>query len=798
MPNPSSHPGPERAARALLRLRAMAFPALMLALALGALLAVFSIFDQMVLRPVPGQERLVSLGLKTTDADGHTLEVSPSPAELKDFDHFPGIQGRPVQEDIRPLRVEAAGLSRSVLVAYASADFFSGLGIRPAQGRLFAADDPEPGAVLSWAAWRAYGDPVRGAGTVTVDGVTLPVLGVLPPDFNGYDPGYEPELWVPLAARARSSEREARLLATRTEGISTYARLRPGTSIAQAEAALAPLVDFWRSQRQPAPARLQPHLQPLAEQRREAFRRFLPSANLLWAATALLILMATLNLGNLQVARWMRERQDWATRVALGASPRRLVAELSLPMVATLALGALGALPLARILATLIARFPPPSEYPTVFHPQLDGRVYLLAVALAGLLALPLALLAWAWCLRHVNPGHRVALGGLRWRKALLGIQLALSVALLSGTLGSLAELHRAQRIRLGYQVGGIQAFSFAFPTHVQGGRDAIREGWYRLWQHFQTQPNCQATCVMFSPCEAYEPQLHPYRSGTGPVADCLVPRVFPGTFRMLGIPILLGRDFDATDTPEAPSVALVSAPLARSLWPDRSPLGETLEDDQGHRSQVIGVVADHLWEGIKRTPHMPMVFLSGRQRFGPLQTLLVRSALPPIQLHAWVEQEVARLDPRLAIERAEPLSARVDRLLQPQRLAATLFGMLGAAALALSLLGLYVLQAYLTVQRLPEAGLRMALGATPGQIRLEFLRSLAWPMGLGLGAGLFATAVAWRWLGASLPGLPALNLTVLAGVALGLLGTGLLAAALPLVRLERASPAELLRDPRA
>jgi hypothetical protein len=303
----------------------------------------------------------------------------------------------------------------------------------------------------------------------------------------------------------------------------------------------------------------------------------------------------------------------------------------------------------------------------------------------------------------------------------------------------------------------------------------------------------------MLAPCEAYEPTLHAIRADGGPAASCLVQRVFPGTFDLLRIPVLVGRDFLDTDTPGAPPVAVVSAPLARLLWPGESPLGRMLEEEGGRRSQVVGVVADHRWEGTnKKIPHMPMVFLSGRQRFGPLQTLLVRSSMPGARLDAWVEREVARVDPRMALERIDPLSGRVERMLQPQRLAATLFTMVGAAALVLSLLGLYTLQRFLILQRSREAGLRMALGASAGTVRLAFLASLRGPMGLGLGAGLAATLAGWRLLGAHLAGLPSLDPLTLLLVMAGLGATGLFASLLPLRRLAHAEPADLLRDPGA
>ena len=787
-------------AKTLRALRGSVFPALMLALALGTVMGLFSLMNQAVLRPipVPHPDRVVSLAMNETYPDGHTETGDPSPVELKEAEGFPWLEAGPVQQGIKHLRVQVAGTTRSALVAYASSDFFTAMGILPVEGRLFAKTDPEPGAVLSKAAWERCQPALRPGATVIVDGVTLPFLGVLPEGFHGFWQGYEPEVWVPLEARARSGDREARFLADRNVGIATFGRLRPGVNKIQAHAAFGPLVAAWQA-RLDGPARVRkPNIRTLADLRFERWDHALPSGAILWTAAGFLVVMAALNLGNLQVARWMRESDAWTTRIALGASPRRLVLELSAPILSTLLLGALGAFPVAWAFGGLLARFPPPSELPTAaIQPNLDWRVYLLALGLMALLAIPLVLLAWTWLFRHTCAlATRGAVGGLRWRKVLLGTQVALSVALLCGSMASLQDLWRARNIPMGMRLEGVHAFSFAFPTHVPGGRNEILGLWAKVYDRFQAAPGVEVTSVVIPPCEGFEPVVRPYLNTGGTACDCVVPTVYPGTFRLLKIPLLLGRDFLDTDTAEAPPVAIVSAALAHRLWPDGSPLGRDLEDDRGRRSMVIGVVADHLWEGPTRRQH-PLVFVCGRQRFGPLQTLLIRSSLPDSKLNDWVEREVAAVDPQLAIERAEPLARRLDRLLQPQRLAATLFGMMGSVALALSLMGLYALQRHLTVQRLPEAGLRMALGASPARVRRDFMGSVLWPIGLGLGVGLVGTVATWRFLGAVVVGLPRLHPATLAFVTIGLAVTGGMAAFLPLLRLDGSEPDRLLKDAR-
>jgi predicted permease len=767
----------------------------MLAMALGTLLALFSLHEAVVLPPSPIPERIVWLGMQRFAPDGSRYPEPPSPEELKEAGALPWLEQGPVQQDVRYLRLDAAGTTRSALVAFASPDFFSALGILPAIGRLFSAQDPEPGAVLSWAAWKHLGGSLPLGAPVTVDGVSLPFLGVLPEGFSGFTPGIEPEAWVTLEARRRSGALEAKFLTNRDIGIPTFGRLRPGLTPAQAQLALKPLVDAWARLRGPELQGMRPWVRPVGDLRREAWKTFLPGAPLLWAGSILLVLMAALNLGNLQVARWIKERRDVSTRVALGASPARLVGVLGGPMVATLLLGTVGALPLAWALGLLIARFPAPSEFPLHLDLRLHWPVFALALGVVVLMAAGMMLLAWVWFLRHVSHGGHAVLGGVRWRKGLLGLQFALSSMLLFGTLNSLGALWKARSTPLGLDPRGVQAYSFAFPTHILGGRKAKAEAWTRLDQRFKTIPGSQASCVFIPPCEAFDPPPRSFQNSAGQMVRCRVQRVHPGVFDLLRIPILQGRDFSAADTQEAPRTALVNAPMAERLWPGQSALGQVLHDEDDLPVQVIGVVADHRWEGLAAPiPHLPLVFLCGQQQYSPLLTLLMRSQLPMTELDALVEREVAQIDPRLAIQRAEPLASRVDRMLQPQRLAATLFGMMGASALALSFLGLFALQQYLTLQRLQEAGLRMALGATPDRVRRGFLANLRWPLGLGLLAGAGGTILGWKVLGAAWTGLPPLSLPMLACVLAGLVLIALLAAVLPLRRLDRSTPSDLLR----
>lgn len=782
--------------RALRPFKGILFPTLMLTLALGTVLAFFSFYNELVLKPLPfkGSDRLVYIDLEQLDQDGSGYQRALFYLESREMAALSGLIEPAFQIDARPLRVEAGGHSSSHLVAYATPNLFTALGLLPSAGRLFAEGDPEPGVVLSHDTWRTRSSEFPLNSTVVVDGVPLVVLGVAPPGFNKFQPGQdEPTLYMPFEARARSGPREAKILTTRELGTATYARLHPGISPNQLQSALGPLAEAWRSLMPVAPKRLRPHVQTLAELRGDAWRRFVPGGTLLGVATLALLLVAALNLGSLQVARWLEEREELAIRMALGAPLIRLVGSLSAPMMATLALAGVGAWPLAWALGQLLSGFAPPSEFPVTLRPALDLRVLGLAFALIAILALSLLLFAWIWFLRHPNRPSTHRGGpkeGMRWRKILLGFQLALSVMLLGGTLSSLQMLHRATRIPLGLSIDGLQTVSFALPTHLK--RAAILDVWIALGKRFQERPDIEATCVLIPPCEAFNVP-HKFLDPEGNGVECYRNIVAPGTFNLLGLPLLRGQDFSETDTATSEPVAVISVSAARALCGREDPLGKTIQDEYGKRTRIVGLLADHRWVG-PLNPQLPYVYLSNRQRLSPLQTLIIRSHIPNALFRNWIEEEVGRLDPRLGIVRDEPLKERLHRQLQPQRLAATLFGILGLTALVLAIAGQYSLQRQITLQRLPEAGLRMALGGTPSRIMLGFLKDLRLPIGLGLSGGILASFASWRVLSGRVPGLPPLDWTVLLWILLGLLATCILASLIPALRILKVHPAQVLR----
>lgn len=780
-------------------LRDAAYPAFMLALALGAILALFGLFNATVLRPLPvaGQERLVCLDFALLQGFPGPLELGGlSPAQAREAGDLQGTLEALVQADLRPLRVESQGFTQSLFVGYTSPNYFTALGIPCAAGRPYTTGDPEPGAVLSHAFWKAQAGRLGPGSRLKVDGVDLPVLGVAPEGFQGLDVSVAPALWVPIEARIRSGPREARLLSsTSSVGLPTYGRLRPGATCAQAHSALMALVPGWVAAQKGTDdsLRVQARVSPLRVARLQVWNYAMPMASVLWAGLAALLAMALLNLGSLQVARWMTAREELTTRSALGASPGRLALEMGAPVLLPLALGLLGALPLAHFGGQVMAGFAPPSEYPVALYPSVDLRVLGVAVLVILVFFALLGLFAWLWILRrplHAAGRSGLEAGGERSRKLLVGLQVALSTLLLVGTLSSLREIRRAADVPMGFDLRGVRAYSFAMPTHVPTRADFIHR-WSQLCDHFQRLPGLEAASVAIPPCEAYGYDRETFRTGADRSLSMRRNHVHPGTFRLLGIPILEGRDFRPEETPDGQKVAILERRTAERLWPGVPPLGATLLDPQGRPHVVVGVVADHRWNG-PLSPEPPMVFMSARQRTSPLQTLLVKGG--PRDLDTWVEQEIARVDPRLAVSRRDLLTERLARKLQPQRLAATLFGMLGLSALVLCLGGLYALQRHVTLQRMPELGLRTALGATPARLITHLLMGLAWPLGCGLAAGLLGTWGLWRILAARWSELPPLTPGAVLTVALGLLATALATALLPSLRALRLDPSELLR----
>ena len=759
-----------------------------LALGIGAATALFSLYNSLVLRPlpIPGGAQVMALRLEGGPDQfqrGLCLE------EVKDLGPLVPPVATLVLEKAEVVRVEAGELKASFQAFITSSDYFPALGVRPGHGSGYRAGDP--GVIISQALWHAaFGAPASLAGCrLRVNGAWLEVLGVAPEGFQGLQPTAAPDLWIPGEAIRLWNPAEYDAVAQRGgSDLAAYVRLSPGASALQGEAALQPRVQAWRFEHRPGPPRVR--LEPLAGLRQDAWKLFFPHSSVLWVALGLLLLLACLNVAQMQAAQALLRRREVATRLALGGRPGVLLAGTALELCLLVAMGTILALPVAFLLARGLGRLAPPSMAVLHVDVHLDLRVLGFALGLLVLMALAL-LAATGWRLMRQQPmtglrngtGDTVRFGPAH--RALLGIQLALALALLWSAASVLGGLRRTLNRPLGLDPHHVFVLTLEVPQGTPPEERAAKLA--ALRRQVAAIPGVEAAAV--SATSPLDPLSLKFIIVTkeGQEVGFKANLVSKDYFRTLRIPLLEGHEFGEPRPQAKAREVILSRSQARLLFPREAlVVGRTVAG-----LEVVGVVEDHVQTDLTIQPRG---FIRLDQVGMNWQCLVVRSNLPAATLLPRLDREVAAVDPRWPLMRAEPLEAKLLRQQQPQRLASALLSGLGALAALLAFAGIFGLQSHLTCQRTREAGLRIALGATPWSVALTFTRPLLVPALAGLAGGV-ALVLAGRGVLASLLGdLGAVAWPSLLTSAAALLVTALAAAWLPAMRAGRLQPAEALR----
>jgi predicted permease len=782
----------------------------LLALGIGFNTAAFSLVDAVLLRTLPHVARpkeLVSI-----EAGKYKVFSYASYRDFRDDRAFAGVAawGR------RPMGLAAAdGPAERVRGAVTSGNYFDVLGVRPEQGRFFRPSEEESGeavVVLSHGLWQRRFGGGSGAvgGTIAINAVPFTVIGVAPAGFRGAGFGEIPDLWIPVGAWPRvATGGFAKLdFHKRTWGwMLAFGRLAPGVGAAQADAALRLAASRELSQ-YPAetPKDYQIRSRPLAQAAAGAGQTADPARllGLLLGAVGVALLIACANLGNLLIARGIARRREMAVRVAVGASRSRLVRQMLVEStVLAGAGGALGVLVAGWTLA-LVSRAPLPGDLTiATFAPSLDARVLAFTAGLSILTGLLFGLVPSLQASRvAVLPALKDEVAGGRralLRGSLVSVQIALCLLLLSGA----GLLVRSLRNLLGADVGfAPKGVALAF-VHLGSARYDGDRAW-----SFASEAAARAEALPGVRSVAWAGSLP--LSGDEDTESVDVPgeeksahqvvaanAVGPAYFRTLGLPILAGREFDATDTPGGQSVAIVNEAAARRFWPGQNALGKRLMI-YGAERLVVGVCADSLFaswseRGLAQVT-VPIQQLGGDGLLSPM-SLVVRTSGDPRALLPSLRSEVARLDGSLPVFGLQTLEDVMAGELVPQRFGSALLSLFAVLSLALATIGVYAVVSAAVALRRREMGVRMALGAQPGQLSRLVLRQTAAPLVAGLAAGLPLAFGAARLLSRFLYGIASGDVPTFAGAVLLLAISGLAAAGLPARRAARVDPVEALRN---
>jgi putative ABC transport system permease protein len=765
--------------------------ALTLALAIGANTAIFSLVEGVLLRPLPFADpgRLVAVWEDHSRAGGED-RVSLAPATVEDFRRTGAFSGLAAQWT-SPVTLTGGGEAAALRAARVSPEFFRVLGVPPLLGRTFrpGKDAVERAAVLSHALWRRRfgGDPGILGRAVILDGKPFSVIGIMPRRFRVplffREPRESAELWLPLEIPPAMDNHDARVL-------QVVGRLAPGRSLESARAELAAAGRRLAAAVPQSWARVGTAAVPLEEQIVGDVR---PVLLVLQAAVGLVLLVACANLASLLLARALARGRDLSVRAALGAGRARLVRLVLGESLLLALLGGGAGLLLAAWGARLLVRLAPAGT-PRLEDVGLDAGTLAFALGLALAASLGFGL---APALRAFGAGATVASrtggrGGTagrgqgRLRDLLVVGQIALALVLLvgAGLLGQ--SFLRLRRVDPGFRADHVLTLKLALPPARYADPGAQARFFEELFRRLRAVPGVIAAGGI---------TRLPLDTGWGSVAVAAeggavageepplagVRQVTTGYFDALGIPLREGRGFRAADDERSHPVVLVNDTLARRFWPAGRAVGRHLRIGPPGEPwrDVVGVVRDVAFDSLASTPE-PEVFVPHTQLPSDWFQLVVRAGGAPLGVAAGVRGAVRELDRDLPVADVRPLSEHVAESIAGPRFSAFLVASFALAALVLSATGVFALTAYTVASRTREIGIRMALGAQPGDLLRWIVGRAARLAAAGVALGLAAGALLARALASQLFGVTAVDLPTFAGGALFLSGVCLAASYLP------------------
>jgi predicted permease len=811
-----------------------------MAFGIAANTAVFTLIDQVVLRTLPVEQpgQLVQVSAPETETHGGTMGDGSelSYAMYRDLrDHNAVFRGMFCRMPFE-MTVTVGRQAELVPGELVSGTLFPQLGVRPALGRLLSADDERaPGeravAVLSHAYWRSrFGADAGVLGrTISISGHPFEVVGVVEPDFKGFDLGRPAKVYVPVTMQPQLGPPWLLLETRRFRFVQVFGRLREGVTAEGARAGLQPLYQsiLQREASEPefATASADTKRRFLegalrvddASRGRSQFRRSVSEPLIiLMAVAAGVLLIVCANVANLLLARGAARHRELALRLAVGASRFQIVQLLLVESLALAAAGALGGLLLATWGAQFLLGFyaTPGSDIAVGAEP--DARVLLFTMAVAVVTAVIAGLIpAFRSSRVDLAPTLKGTGGGVvaeqpTLRRALVVAQVTLSFVLLCGAGLFVRSLQNLAAVDPGFVTERVVTFSV---NPSLAGYDAGRARAFAdtLVQGIERTPGVSAAAYSFIPLlggggwgmsltvDGYQPPT----PDEGPGAA--INAVSPGYFAAMGIPLLAGRDFDERDGPVADAgtgwpyrSAIVNRTFAERYFEGGNPIGRRLgfDSDPGSPTPIVivGVSQDTRYRGIMEEPH-PQVFVPYRQARMETIAFYARTAGDADAVVQSIRRAVATLDPLVPIYEVSTLDDRVNQSIVNERLIAALSTALSSMATLLAVVGLYGVMAYTVTRRTREIGIRMALGAVGRQIAGAVMREAGLLVAGGLALGL---AGAW-WLGryaeSQLYGVAPTDFAAIAVAAAILAAIGAFAAFFPARRASRVSPMTALRD---
>ena len=813
---------------------------LTLALGIGANTAIYSFMESILLRslPVADPESLVVLNWHSRppqDADKQWVHVmhgvqgvawpggkgvmvsgmfpygafetlrEENPVFSTFFGYFNGLK--------RTLGVR--GQATSAGAEYVTGGYFRGLEVSPAAGRLIDSEDDRPGAapvaVISFAtSQNRFGGPSNAIGQpILVDNVPFTVIGVAPPEFFGVDPAVAPDLYLPLHASVLiDSPRAARMYGDGNfYWIEMMGRLRPGVSMAQAQAVLAPRFHQWVAttaktdgERAKLPALI---LNPGAEGLGSLRRQYAKPLYVLLMMAGLILATACANTANLLLARAAARRREMAVRLSLGAGRFRVVRQLLTEslMLASLggAFGVLLAIWGVRSLTLLLSH----GQENFTLHAELNWKVLAVTAALSVVCGLFFGLAPAIQSTRpDVIPALKDGRGGgprRRAQHALVVAQIAISFLILVAAGLFVRTLNNLHSVQLGYARENILLFSLN--ARQAGHRDPEIATFYAdLRKRFESIPGVSSATLsrssIINASRAAQAIRGSMKIGAVNLDGARVLAAGPRFLTTMQIPILAGREIDDRDQPGSRPVAVISERLARTYFENENPVGRRITlPDEKRDLEIVGVSANLRYGGLKNEEESAMTVFVAVSQFSPEGvTYALHTAGDPLRYVKSVQEIVREADSRIPVSKVITQAAEIDGTISRELTFAKLGTGFAVLALLIACVGLYGTMSYNIARRTGEVGIRMALGAQRRTVVWMVLREVLVLAGGGLAFGIPSAIGTSRFVASLLYQVKPNDSGALAAAVGIILGAALVAGYIPAYRASRIDPMAAVR----
>lgn len=783
---------------------------------------IFSVVNGFLLRPLPvaHPEQLVVLSLQ--QGGDHALQnfSYPDYADLREQSGSAFAELAGYRITLRSLTSENVG--DHSLVTRVTGNYFSMLGIQPALGRLILPTEGQvPGAdpviVLGYSYWqkRFAGDKNVLGKHVELGGHPMTIVGVAPKDFHGTYFIVNSDLYVPLSADIADAGDTA-VQDTWTQradrSLTLMGRLKPGTGLKQAEAALNLAAQRIASQHPDTDKAIS--VRAFAENRArpepDPDNTLAVLALAFMGLAALVLLVACFNVTNVLLARATSRQREMAIRSALGAGRARLVQQFLTESLLLAGLGAGLGLLLTFWATQFLSAISLGTDLPIQLNFLPDVRVYLFAISAAVLTGIIVGVIPALRVARRdvsavLHEGGRGSSDGRRRqlaRGALVVAQVAGSLVLLVVAGLFIRSLGKAEKMYLGLDPNNVLNFSVdvqqAGYTEVQG-----REFYRELESRVRNLPGVvsvgQAFTVPLGVMSSFDPvTAEGQHLEAGQVPPAVQNNsVNPQYFEALRIPVHRGRVFTDADDEKAPGVAIINETMAKKFWPEQDAVGKrfSVKGASGPFLEVVGVVQDGKYRSVVDQPQ-PLFYRPLSQSYLPMRTFHVRTSVPPESLAALVQEQVRELAPTLPVSQVQTMEEALQGVngFLFFRLGAQLTGVMGVLGMILAVVGVYSVASYAAAQRTQEIGIRMAVGAAPRDILKMVLRQGFVLAAVGIVVGLAAAFAGTRLLADQFYGVSPSDPLTYVGVALLLISVALFACGVPAYRATRVSPLAALR----